>query len=170
MHHPKYLLELKSRAERALNQDPPDGLTAFTAAWALWEAVRKRILVLACKREGWTVEQARESLPSEAINQKQFLKLYTAVSDGETWEESLPMAAGALWADILEAMEVRLRIINGSSRIGEDNLQRYAWSVLRFINRLRDHQLGDPLKELPKRSRKTLSDESLEKRLKTAKK
>jgi hypothetical protein len=52
MHHPKYLLELKSRAERALNQDPPDGLTAFTAAWALWEAVRKRILVLACKREG----------------------------------------------------------------------------------------------------------------------
>ncbi|UCF31267.1 MAG: hypothetical protein JSV26_02260 [bacterium] len=168
MHHPKYLLALKTRAEKALNQDPPDGLTAFTAAWALWEAVRKRLLVLACKREGWTVEQAREALPSEAINQKNFLKLYTAVTGGGTWEESMPMAAGALWPEILEAMEVRLRIINGSSRIGEDSLQRHAWSILRFINRLREHRLGDPLKELPKRSRKTLSDESLEKRLKTA--
>ena len=60
--NPKYLIELKTRAEKALNSEPPDGLTGFTSVWALWEAVRRRILILACKREGWTVQQARDAL------------------------------------------------------------------------------------------------------------
>ena len=165
MTNPKYLLELKNRAERALNADPPDGLSGLTSAWTLWEAVRKRVLSLACKREGWTVEQAREALADERINTDRFVELYTAITLGGSWEESMPMVAQRLWPDVLEAGELRRRIVNGSTRTGDENLQKSAWDVLRFINRLREHPLGDPLKELPKRSKKTLSDESLRERL-----
>ena len=49
--------------------------------------------------------------------------------------------------------------------VAEENLQRTAWKVLRFINRLHEHPLGNPLKNLPKRTRKTLSDESLRERI-----
>jgi len=165
MTNPKYLLELKNRAERALNADPPDGLSGLTSAWTLWEAVRKRVLSLACKREGWTVEQAREALADERINTDRFVELYTAITLGGSWVESMPMVAQRLWPDVLEAGELRRRIVNGSTRTGDENLQKSAWDVLRFINRLREHPLGDPLKELPKRSKKTLSDESLRERL-----
>ncbi|UCG39008.1 MAG: hypothetical protein JSV00_01880 [bacterium] len=165
MPNPKYLMELKSRAEKALNTDPPDGLTALTAAWALWEAVRRRILVLACKREGWTVQQARDALSEERLDNKRFARLFSVITSGESWEDSLPLSAGKLWPGVLEAVQLRRRIIYGTSRIGEENLQRTAWNVLRFVNRLRDHPLGDPLKKLPRRSRKTRSDESLRERL-----
>ena len=166
MPNPKYLLELKSRAERALNTEPPDGLTAFSVSWALWEAVRRRILVLTCKREGWTVEQARNALMEERIDNSRFVELYLAITLGDIWEDSLPLAARKLWPGILEAVDLRKRIIHGTSRIGEENLQRTAWKVLRFVNRLHEHPLGDPLKNLPKRTKKTLSDESLRDRLK----
>jgi len=165
MTNPKYLLELKNRAEKALNADPPDGLSGLTSAWTLWEAVRKRVLSLACKREGWTVEQARDALADERINTDRFVELYTAITRGGSWEESMPMVAQRLWPDVLEAGELRRRIVNGSTRTGDENLQKSAWDVLRFINRLREHPLGDPLKELPKRAKKTLSDESLRERL-----
>ena len=111
------------------------------------------------------MDQARDALSAERINTEHFLRLYGSVTGGDVWEKSMPLAARRLWAEVLEAMELRRRILNGSSRIGEDKLQRYAWVVLRFINRLREHHLGDPLKELPKRTRKTRSDESLKKRL-----
>jgi hypothetical protein len=127
----------------------------------MWEAVRRRVLVLACKREGWTVEQAHDVLKGERINNERFEQLYSAITDGDRWEDSLPLAADSLWKEILQAVELRKRIINGSSRIGEESLQRYSWSVLRFVNRLREHPSGDPLKALPKRSRKTRSIESL---------
>jgi hypothetical protein len=165
MPNPKYLLELKSRAERALNAEPPDGLTAFPVSWALWEAIRRRILVLACKREGWTVEQARYALMEERIDNRRFIELFSAITLGEVWDESLPLEALQLWPDILKAVDLRKRIIHGTSRIGEESLQRTAWNVLRFVNRLHEHPLGDPLRELPKRTKKTLSDESLRERL-----
>ncbi len=165
MSNPKYLLELKNRTERALNAEPPDGLTAFSVSWALWEAVRRRILVLACKREGWTVEQARYALMEERIDNRRFIELFSAITLGEVWEESLPLEALQLWPDILKAVDLRKRIIHGTSRIGEESLQRTAWNVLRFVNRLHEHPLGDPLRELPKRTKKTLSDESLRERL-----
>ena len=167
MPNPKYLLELKTRAERALNSDPPDGLTGFTVAWALWEAVRRRMLILACKREGWTVEQAHDALMVERVDNARFVELYSAITDGSLWKDSLPLAAKRLWPRILKAVDLRKRIIHGTSRIGEENLQRTAWNVLRFINRLHEHPLGDPLKELPKRSRKIRSDRSLRERIKT---
>jgi len=165
MPNPKYLLELKSRAESALNAEPPDGLTAFTVSWALWEAVRRRMLVLTCKREGWTVEQAREVLINERIDNSRFIDLFSSITQGDQWEESLPFTAQKLWPRILKAVDLRKRIIHGTSRIGEENLQRTAWNVLRFVNRLHEHPLGDPLKKLPKRSRKTRSDTSLKKRI-----
>ncbi len=165
MPNPKYLLELKSRAESALNTDPPDGLTALSVSWALWEAVRRRLLVLACKREGWTVEQARDALMGERIDNHRFIELYSAITLGTNWEDSIPLAAKKLWPGILEAVDLRKRIIHGTSRIGDENLQRTAWKVLRFINLLHEHPLGDPLKVLPKRTRRTLSDESLRERL-----
>ena len=164
MPNPKYLLELKSRAERALNSDPPDGLTAFTTSWTLWEAVRRRMLILACKREGWTVEQARNTLAEERIDNTRFVHLYAAISRGD-WVDSLPMAAGKLWPDILRSVQLRKRIIHGTSRIGEENLQRSAWNVLRFVNLLRDHPLGSPLKKLPGKTRQVLSDTSLQERV-----
>jgi hypothetical protein len=163
--NPKYLLELKNRAEKALNQDPPDGLAAFTAAWALWEAVRLRMLILACKRVGWTVEQAQASLKDQLINTPRFMELYAIISGQESWESSLPIPARRLWPDLLTAAELRRRIIDGSTRIGEEKLQKYSWSILRFINRLRQHSVGDPLEKLPKRSRRTRTDESLQERL-----
>ena len=166
MPNPKYLLELKTRAERALNTEPPDGLTGFSIAWALWEAVRRRILVLTCKREGWTVEQARDALMAERIDNSRFIELYSSITLGDSWEDSLPLAARKLWPGILKAVDLRKRIIHGTSRIGEESLQRTAWKVLRFINCLHEHPLGDPLKKLPKRTRKTQSDESLKERLK----
>ena len=166
MPNPKYLLELKSRAERALNTEPPDGLTAFSVSWALWEAVRRRILVLACKREGWTVEQARDALLEERIDNTRFMELFSVITVESVWEDSLPLAARKLWPGILKAVDLRKRIIHGTSRIGEESLQRTAWKVLRFINCLHEHPLGDPLKKLPKRTKKTLSDESLRDRLK----
>ena len=165
MPNPKYLLELKNRAERALNSEPPDGLTAFPVSWALWEAIRRRILVLACRREGWTVEQARHALLGERIDNCRFIELFSAITIGEVWEDSLPLEALQLWPEILKAMDLRKRIIHGTSRIGEESLQRTAWNVLRFVNRLHEHPLGDPLKKLPKRAKKTLSDESLRERL-----
>lgn len=165
MPNPKYLIELKNRAERALNAEPPDGLTAFSVAWTMWEAVRRRILVLACKREGWTVEQARNALMEERIDNPRFVELYSAVTMGDSWEDSLPLAAQKLWLDILKAVDLRKRIIHGTSRIGEENLQRTAWKVLRFVNRLHEHPLGDPLGKLPKKTKKTLSDSSLLRRL-----
>ncbi len=165
MPNPKYLIELKNRAERALNAEPPDGLTAFSVAWALWEAVRRRVLVLACKREGWTVEQARDALMEERISNPRFVELFSVITMGNMWEESLPLAAKKLWPGILKAVDLRKRIIHGTSRIGEENLQRTAWNVLRFVNRLHEHPLGDPLRNLPKRTRKTLSDSSLLRRL-----
>lgn len=165
MPDPKFLLELKSRAENALNSDPPDGLTAFTLSWALWEAVRRRVLVLACKKEGWTVQQARNALMKERIDNNRFLELYSSITRGNSWEESLPLAAVGLWTFIVKAVELRKRIIQGTSRIGEEKLQRTAWNVLRFMNRLREHPLGDPFKKLPRRTPKTLSDESLEERM-----
>ena len=161
MPNPKYLLELKNRAERALNTEPPDGLTAFSVAWALWEAVRRRMLILACKREGWTGEQARDALMDERIDNTRFVELFSAITLGSVWEDSLPLAARKLWPGILKAVELRKRIIHGTSRIGDENLQRTAWNVLRFVNRLHEHPLGDPLKKLPKKTEKTLSDESL---------
>ena len=97
MPNPKYLLELKSRAERALNIEPPDGLTGFSVSWALWEAVRRRILVLACKREGWTVEQARDALMEERIDNPRFVQLFSAITVGDNWEDTLPLAAKKLW-------------------------------------------------------------------------
>jgi hypothetical protein len=169
MPNPKYLLELKTRAERALNAEPPDGLTGLSVAWALWEALRRRILVLACKREGWTVEQARDALMDERIDNTRFIELYSAITAGGGWEESLPLAARKLWPGILRAADLRKRIIHGTSRIGEENLQRTAWGVLRFVNRLHEHPLGDPLKKLPNRRKKTLSDESLRERIKKSK-
>lgn len=165
MSNPKYLLELKKRTENALNAEPPDGLTAFSLSWALWEAVRRRILVLACKKEGWTVDQARGALLEVRIDNSRFLELYTSVTRGVHWEETLPLAARKLWPEILAAVDLRKRIIHGTTRIGEENLQRNAWNVLRFVNRLREHPLGDPLKTLPRKTRKTLSDESLRERL-----
>ena len=166
MPNPKYLLELKNRAERALNTEPPDGLTAFSVAWALWEAVRRRMLILACKREGWTGEQARDALMDERIDNTRFVELFSAITLGSVWENSLPLAARKLWPGILKAVELRKRIIHGTSRIGDENLQRTAWNVLRFVNRLHEHPLGDPLKKLPKKTKKTLSDESLRERIK----
>ena len=165
MPNPKYLTELKTRTERALNAEPPDGLTAFSVAWALWEAVRRRMLVLACKREGWTVDQARNALMEERIDNTRFMELFSAITMGTVWEDSLPLAAQKLWPRILKAVDLRKRIIHGTSRIGEENLQRTAWNVLRFVNRLHEHPLGDPLKKLPKRTKKTLTDESLKERL-----
>ena len=165
MPNPKYLQELKSGAERALNAEPPDGLTAFSVAWALWEAVRRRMLILACKREGWTVEQARNALMDERIDNVRFVELFSAITAGSVWEDSLPLAARKLWPGILKAVELRKRIIHGTSRIGDENLQRTAWNVLRFVNRLHEHSLGDPLKKLPKKTKKTLSDGSLKERL-----
>jgi hypothetical protein len=159
--NPKYLLELKNRVEKALNSDPPDGLTAFTTSWALWEAVRRRMLILACKREGWTVEQARNALADERIDNTRFAHLYRSISRGG-WVDSLPMAAGKLWPGILSSVQLRKRIIHGTSRIGEVNLQRSAWNVLRFVNLLRDHPLGSPLKKLPGKTRRVLSDSSLQ--------
>ncbi|MCJ7499427.1 hypothetical protein MUP29_04160 [bacterium] len=166
MPNPKYLLELKNRAERALSTEPPDGLTAFSVAWALWEAVRRRMLMLACKREGWTGEQARDALMDERIDNTRFVELFSAITLGSVWEDSLPLAARKLWPGILKAVELRKRIIHGTSRIGDENLQRTAWNVLRFVNRLHEHPLGDPLKKLPKKTKKTLSDESLRERIK----
>ncbi len=166
MPNPKYLLELKTRAERALNTEPPDGLTAFSVSWALWEAVRRRILVLACKREGWTVEQARDALIEERIDNHRFVELFSAITMGDVWDESLPLAARKLWPGILKAVDLRKRIIHGTSRIGEESLQRTAWNVLRFVGRLHEHPLGDPLKRLPKRTKKILSDKSLRERIK----
>lgn len=163
---PKYLLELKNCTEKALNEDPPDGLMAITAAWTLWEAVRRRMLVMACKREGWTVAQARRTLAAERINNERFVKLFEAITNNSQWEGSLPMAARRLWPGIVKIKALRRRIINGTSRIGDVKLQKYAWDVLRFINSLRDHSLGDPLKELPKKSGKTKSDRSLKNRIK----
>jgi len=165
MPNPKYLLELKNRAERALNAEPPDGLTAFSVAWALWEAVRRRILVLACKRQGWTVEQARDALMEERISNPRFVELFSAITLGTKWEESLPLAAKKLWPDILNAVDLRKRIIHGTSRIGEDNLKRTTWNVLRFVTRLHEHPLGNPLEKFPKGKKKTLSDEGLRDRL-----
>ena len=166
MPNPKYLLELKNRAERALNTEPPDGLTAFSVAWGLWEAVRRRMLILACKREGWTGEQARDALMDERIDNTRFVELFSVITLGSVWEDSLPLAARKLWPGILKAVELRKRIIHGTSRIGDENLQRTAWNVLRFVNRLHEHPLGDPLKKLPKKTKKTLSDESLRERIK----
>jgi len=168
MSKPKFLLELKTRVENALNSDPPDGLTAFSLSWSLWEAVRRRVLVLACKREGWTVQQARNALMKERIDNSRFLELYSAITRGSSWEESLPLAAVRLWPSILKAVELRKRIIHGTSRIGEENLQRTAWNVLRFINRLRDHPLGDPLKNLPGSIRRTCLDGDLKERIGTS--
>ena len=165
MPNPKYLLELKTRTERALNAEPPDGLTAFSVSWALWEAVRRRMLVLACKREGWTVDQARNALMRERIDNVRFTELFSAVTMGSVWEDSLPLAAQKLWPRILKAVDLRKRIIHGTSRIGEENLQRTAWDVLRFVNRLHEHPLGDPLKKLPKKTKKTRSDQSLRERI-----
>lgn len=167
MPNPKYLQELKKRAEIALNSDPPDGLTAFSVSWALWEAVRRRILVLACKREGWTVDQAKDALMEERIDNTRFVELFTSITAGGDWEESLPISARKLWPGILGAVDLRKRIIHGTSRIGEENLQRTTWNVLRFVNRLHEHPLGDPLKRLPSRTKKELSDESLRERLKS---
>lgn len=166
MPNPKYLLELKNRAERALNTEPPDGLTAFSVAWTLWEAVRRRMLILACKREGWTGEQARDALMDERIDNTRFVELFSAITLGSVWEDSLPLAARKLWPGILKAVELRKRIIHGTSRIGDENLQRTAWNVLRFVNRLHEHPLGGPLKKLPKKTKETLSDESLKERIK----
>jgi len=163
---PKYLIELKCRAERALNAERPDGLTAFSVAWALWEAIRRRILILACMREGWTVDQARIVLMEERIDNDRFTALYSAITLGNQWEDSLPLAAKKMWPGILKAVKLRKRIIHGTSRIGEENLQRTAWSVLRFVSCLHEHPLGDPLKRLPKRTSKNFSDESLRKRVK----
>lgn len=161
MSDPKYLLELKTRAEKALNSEPPDGLTGFTTAWTLWEAVRRRILILACKKEGWTVQQARDALADKPIDNERFICLYAIITSGQQWEESLPLAAKRIWPVVLNAVHLRWRIIHGTTRIGEVKLQRTAWNMLRFIDRLRDHQLGNPLKELPKKARKIHSDESL---------
>lgn len=166
MPNPKYLIQLKNRAERALNTEPPDGLTAFSVAWALWEAVRRRMLILACKREGWTVEQARHALMEERIDNSRFVELFAAITVGDVWEDSLPLAARKLWPGIVKAVDLRKRIIHGTTRIGEENLQRTAWNVLRFVNRLHEHPLGDPLEKLPRRTKKTLSDGSLKDRLK----
>ena len=163
--NPKYLLELKSRAEKALNQDPPDGLTAFSAAWTLWEAVRLRMLVLACKREGWTVEQAQEALRGHRLDNARFLELFERICGRGPWEATLPIPARRLWPDMLAATELRRRIIDGSTRIGEESLLKYSWVILRFINRLRQHPTGDPLHRQPGRSRKTRTDESLEERI-----
>ncbi|MGD8352541.1 MAG: hypothetical protein PVJ01_00120 [Pseudomonadota bacterium] len=163
---PKYLLDLKASAERALNTDPPDGLTGFCAAWMLFEAVRRRILLLSCKREGWTVDQARHVLLGERIDNHRFMELYRIINNGETWEESMPLEAGKLWPHIGKAVDLRKRIIHGTSRIGQENLQKEAWNVLRFINRLNGHPLGDPLRELPKMKKKTRSDQSLKERIK----
>lgn len=167
MRDPKFLLRLKIRAEKALNLEPPDGLTGFTAAWTLWEAVRRRILILACKREGWTVQQAHEALAEERIDNQRFLRLYGIVTSGRKWEESLPLPAARVWPSIQAAVELRKRIIHGTSRIGDVKLQRTAWKVLLFIDLLRDHPLGDPLSELPKKAAKTRTDESLKKLLKS---
>ncbi len=166
--NPKYLLELKTRTEKALNEDPPDGLMAITASWALWEAVRRRILVLACKREGWTVGQAQKALESERINNERFVQLFEVIYKNSKWEDSLPIVAKRLWPGIIRITDLRRRIINGTTRIGDTRLQKYAWDVLRFINSLREHPLGDPLKELPRISKKTKSDRSLKNRIKKA--
>ena len=167
MPNPKYLLELKKRTEKALNSVPPDGLTAFATSWTLWEAVRRRMLILACKRGGWTVQQARGALVDERIDNSRFVLLYKCISGGG-WIDSLPIAAQKLWPDILRSVRLRKRIIHGTSRIGEDSLQRSAWNVLRFINLLRDHPLGNPLKKLPGKSRKLLSDDSLKEQIDNA--
>jgi hypothetical protein len=161
MRDPKYLLEMKIRAENALNSAPPDGLTGFTAAWTLWEATRRRILVLACKREGWTVQQALDALADERIDNHRFICLFKIITSGQDWEESLPPSAAKIWPAVSEAVSLRKRIIHGKSRIGDVMLQRTAWKVLRFVDLMRDHPLGDPMKELPKKSRKIHSDESL---------
>lgn len=161
MRDPKFLLELKVRAEKALNTEPPDGLTGFAAAWTLWEAVRRRMLVLACKRAGWTVRQAHDALSEERIDNHRFLRLYEILTSGRKWEESLPLPVAKIWPSVLAAVNLRKRIIHGTSRIGDVKLQRTAWEVLRFVDLLKDHPMGNPLKELPKRSRKTMSDESL---------
>ncbi len=164
----KYLFELKTRTEKALNEDPPDGLMAITASWALWEAVRRRILVLACKRGGWTVDQAKKALSSERINNERFVHLFEAIYRNSKWEDSLPIVAKRLWPGIIRIKDLRRRIINGTTRIGDTRLQKYAWDVLRFINSLREHPLGDPLKALPRISTKTKSDRSLKNRIKKA--
>lgn len=161
MHDPKYLLELKSRAEKALNSEPPDGLSGFTQALTFWEAVQRRILILACKREGWTVRQASDSLPEKIIDQNLFLRLYDGITSGRKWEESLPFPAENIWPAVSRTANLKKRIIQGTSRIGDPALQAAAWKILRFVDLLRDHPLGDPLKELPKRARKTRTDESL---------
>jgi hypothetical protein len=158
---PKYLRQLKVRAEKALNSEPPDGLAGFAASWMLWEAVRRRVLFLVCKREGWTLQQAYEALAQERIDNDRFLRLFEILSPGQRWEESLPLPAARIWPAILAAVDLRKRIIHGTSRVRDLKLQQTAWKVLKFVDLLRDHPLGNPMKELPKRTTKTRPDESL---------
>jgi hypothetical protein len=103
----------------------------------------------------------------ERIDNTRFMELFSAVTLGSVWERSLPLAARKLWPRILKAVDLRKRIIHGTSRIGEENLQRTAWNVLRFVNCLHEHPLGDPLKKLPKKTKKTRSDRSLRERINT---
>jgi len=159
--NPKYLLELKIRAENALNSEPPDGLTGFTTAWTLWEAIRLRVLIRACKREGWTAKQAQDVFTKEHIDDQRFVQLYEIITSGQRWEHSLPIAAGRIWPRLLATEHLRQRIVHGTTRIGEEKLQRAAWNILRFVDGLRDHPLGNPLKELPRKSGKIRSDENL---------
>jgi len=161
VHNPKYLLELKTRAEKALNSEPPDGLAGFTLTWTFWEAVQRRMLILACKREGWTVAQADKSLVPVRYDNRSFTRLYKTITSGQNWEESLPLPARKIWPAISQAMTLRERIIHGTSRTGDIRLQAAAWKILHFADLLRDHPLGDPFKELPNRARKTRTDESL---------
>ncbi len=159
MPDPKYLHELKIRAENALNSEPPDGLTGFTTAWTLWDAIKLRVLILACEREGWSAKQARDALTKEPIDQQRFLTLYETITSGQPWERSLPIPAVRIWPGLAAAEQLRRRIIHGTTRVGEERLQRTAWKVLRFVDVLRDHPLGNPMRELPGKSGKPGSEE-----------
>ena len=114
-----------------------------------------------------SVQQAKDALLEERIDNARFVVLYKSISD-VGWIDSLPIAARKLWPGILRSVRLRRRMIHGTSRIGEESLQRSAWNVLRFINLLRDHPLGNPLKKLPGKSKKLHSDESLRERISDA--
>ncbi|HAP67085.1 MAG TPA: hypothetical protein DCQ99_04620 [Nitrospinae bacterium] len=163
MPKPSYLIKLKEIAKNNLEKEPE---VAFMVSWILWEAIRSRLLLLQCKKRGWSLKDAGEVIALKKIsNNENFKKAFKSIV-GINFLEAVSTHCKNNWHILTEIEEIRHRIFHGGVSISPKDLACITQFILNYIDGLKSNQedkndLGDPFKREKKTKISKNKDELL---------
>ncbi len=107
--------EIRSIRQVATKVSASSPLTQFVLLWIVWEATRTRLLVIACRKQGWRMSDARKALAAKKISSgAAFRNAWSALTG--TSLDNLPGDAGKVWKALQGVERMRHRIVHGFSK------------------------------------------------------